>query len=95
MNRKLTTHFQAAGTVLLLLLVQQAVAAEPAVNEQFRVLDANQDGKLTEIEVDSRPDVVRYMHLYSNSSFGLADLNDDGSLDEAEFAAFEEEIPAE
>ena len=95
MDSKLTTHSQAVGTVLLLLFMQQAVATEPGINEQFRTLDANQDGRVTEIEVDSRPDVVRYMHLYSNSSFGLADLNDDGSLDEAEFAAFEEEIPAE
>ena len=83
------------GTAILLLLVQSAVAEELGIDEQFRMLDINNDGVVTEIEVDSRPDVVRYMNLYSNSSFGLADVDDDGHLDEAEFAAFEEEIPAE
>ena len=97
MDRLLTVNrmIQVACTAFLLLLAQSVVAGEPGITEQFQQLDVNQDGVVTEIEVDSRPDLVRYMHLYGNSSFGLADINADGQLDEAEFAAFEEELPAE
>lgn len=78
-----------------LILMTGTVAAEPGIIEQFQQLDANQDGIVTEIEVDSRPDLVRYMHLYSYRSFGLADVNEDGHLNEAEFVAFEEVLSAE
>ena len=91
MDRLLTGKgvIRTAGA-LLLLPGLAATAGEPGIDEQFRMLDTNRDGAVTEIEVDSQPDVVRYMHLYNSSAFGLADLNDDGRLDEAEFAAFEE-----
>jgi len=78
-----------------LILMTGTVAAEPGIIEQFQQLDANQDGIVTEIEIDSRPGLVRYMHLYSNGSFGLADVNEDGHLNEAEFVAFEEVLSAE
>ena len=50
---------------------------------------------VTKVWVDSRPDLVRYMHLYNYGSFVLSDAKADGYLERAEFAAFEEDLPME
>ena len=95
MNRILTIKGLILMTSTALLFAHGVVAANPGITAQFHQLDANQDGMLTDIEVDSRPDLTRYMNLYNYGSFGQADVNEDGHLDKAEFAAFEEELPAE
>ena len=70
-------------------------AGDRTPHEQFIALDRNADGVLTRNEVRSRPTLIRFMQLYNQGSFSLADVNNDGVLNLEEFTANEEVISAE
>jgi hypothetical protein len=73
--------------VITCLAAAPAFAAEdPAQHEmRFRNLDANQDDHISLYEARDRH---RVFHQYQK-----ADTNNDGHLDQAEFSAFEVEVP--
>ena len=87
-------------TVFLSMLVVAlgsgiSFAESESIQHQFMQLDTDSNGVITGNEVNSKPEVTRYMHLHYDGSFSTADVNKDGVIDRAEFNAFEEDLPVE
>lgn len=77
----------------VVLWADQAIA-ETAIT-QFRQVDVDGNGYLSEKEVKTETSATRGLSVSRYGGFELADVNEDGRLSTAEFAAFEEELPAE
>jgi hypothetical protein len=84
-------------TCLLILAVPPAFAhADNApMLQQFSHVDTNGDGYLTKDEVLTQDSVGSGLSVSTYGGFELADVDRNGMLDQAEFAAFEEDLPAE
>lgn len=86
-------------SLLMVTLMSANSMAHEIHNEglviQFRQLDRNVDGFISAAESTSRPELTRYMNLSVFGGFEMADINNDGRLDMAEFLASEEDLPAE
>jgi Ca2+-binding EF-hand superfamily protein len=72
-----------------------AYADNKLIQKQFNELDRDLSGFISQDEVQSQPNLVRFMNLYYQDSFLMADINQDGVLDLDELFAYEEEISAE
>lgn len=72
-----------------------AYADDKKIQNQFDELDRDDNGFISRDEVQSQPNLVRFMNLYHQYSFMEADYNNDGVLDREELFAYEEAIPAE
>ncbi|MGD8674006.1 MAG: hypothetical protein PVH86_11845 [Thiogranum sp.] len=85
--------------VVLGLFAPLAVWADHTIDEsslaQFKRVDVDGSGYLSETEVTTTTSATRGLSVSQYGGFELADVNDDDQLSPAEFAAFEEEIPAE
>lgn len=88
---KYTTPF----ALLFFVLGIAFAAVDPAAQGMFNKLDADGDGRITMQEFKAKPEVVKETHMHGYGCFELADVNNDGALDVAEFDAYEEEIPCE
>ena len=83
------------GLISIVLNFGVAYADNQLVQHQFRQLDKDLSGFITQDEVQSHPDLIRSMNLYYQDSFLEADVNKDGALNLEELYAYEEQIPAE
>lgn len=68
---------------------------EEVTTAQFNQLDADGNGSFSKYEVETKTEVTRWMSISEHGGFELADVNGDGKLEKAEFAAFEEDLPVE
>lgn len=93
------TMFSALCLMLVTYSAYPALAVgndEQAMPALFGQLDRDGDGYLSRDEVyKTAPELTRWLSVSRFGGFELADVNRDGQLDLAEFAAYEEEIPAE
>lgn len=67
-----------------------AYAGNQIFQSQFKKLDTNTDGVLTQQEIQAQPTLVRFTNFFYQDSFLLADINKDGFIDIEEFIANEE-----
>lgn len=72
-----------------------AYADNKLIQKQFNDLDRDLSGFISHDEVQSQPNLIRFMNLYYQDSFLQADINEDGVLDLEELYAYEETISAE
>lgn len=72
-----------------------AYADNKLIQKQFNDLDRDLSGFISNDEVQSQPNLIRFMNLYYQDSFLQADINEDGVLDLEELYAYEETISAE
>jgi Ca2+-binding EF-hand superfamily protein len=72
-----------------------AHADNDPIHQQFSLVDSNGDGYLTKDEVIAKASVRSGLAVSTYGGFELADVDRSGKLDRAEFAAFEEDLPAE
>lgn len=72
-----------------------AYADNKLIQKQFNDLDRDLSGFISNDEVQSQPNLTRFMNLYYQDSFLQADINEDGVLDLEELYAYEETISAE
>ena len=68
---------------------------EDVVLATFEQVDVDGNGYLSKTEVKAKTDATRGLAVSEYGGFELADINGDRQLNAAEFAAFEEELPAE
>lgn len=68
----------------------------PQLRKHFQTLDRNRDGLITQQELQQADaSLVRELNLSTDRQFQAADLNEDGTLNESEFSAFETPFPVE
>ena len=90
--------YSAPTRLLSLMLVAASVipaAADELTKTQFIQLDADNNGYLTQREIEAQPESSRWLQISTYGSFTLADVNSDGQVDQAEFSAFEKALPVE
>jgi Ca2+-binding EF-hand superfamily protein len=62
-----------------------AAGTEPSTQENFKQLDVNHDGVISQQEAQADKQLTK--------DWSKADTNKDGQIDESEFSAFEESLP--
>lgn len=96
------THFPRKLSVIGLILFSFTSPSllahddnEDVTTAQFNQIDVNGNGYLSVDETKTKTEITRWMYISNYGGFELADVNVDGRLDKAEFAAFEEHFPVE
>jgi len=86
-------------SIVLGLFTLPALGAHQTIDEvmiaHFNQVDVDGNGYLSKNEVKIRTSATRGLYVSQYGGFELADVNYDGKLDLAEFAAYEEDLPVE
>jgi len=80
-------------SIVLGLFTLPALGAHQTIH--FNQVDVDGNGYLSKNEVKIRTSATRGLYVSQYGGFELADVNYDGKLDLAEFAAYEEDLPVE